>query len=138
MQPYLSFNGNCAEALAFYAECLGGQIVMKLSYGESPAAAQTPPDQKDLIMHARLQARGFTLMGSDMPPDRPFEAYKGFQLSVPVTDPEEGRRVFEALAQGGQVAMPFEATFWSPGFGMLTDRFGVTWMVNTESPAVAG
>ncbi|MGM9513633.1 VOC family protein [Roseateles sp. DB2] len=139
MIAYLSFDGRCDEALDFYAAALGGRKTMRSTYGEAPPAPECPPtpeEWKDRIMHARIEARGLTLMGSDMPPGMPFEGYKGFSLTVPAQDAAEGERLFKALSAGGQVTMPFGATFWSPGFGMLTDRFGVPWMVNSE-PAAA-
>ena len=135
MIAYLSFDGRCAEALDFYAAALGGRKTMQLTYGEAPPAPDCPPpsdEWKDRIMHARIEACGLTLMGSDMPPGMPFEGYKGFSLSISVQDTAAGERYFKALADGGQVTMPYSATFWSPGFGMLVDRFGVPWMVNSE------
>lgn len=139
MIAYLSFDGRCDEALDFYAAALGGRKTMRSTYGEappSPGMPPTPADWKGRIMHARIEARGLTLMGSDMPPGMPFEGYKGFSLTVSVHDKAEGERLFQALSEGGRVTMPYGATFWSPGFGMLTDRFGVPWMVNCE-PAAA-
>ncbi|MDL5032063.1 VOC family protein [Pelomonas sp. APW6] len=139
MIAYLSFDGCCDAALDFYAACLGGRKTMRSTYAEAPASPDmpAPPDAwKDRIMHARLEACGLTLMGSDMPPGMPFEGYKGFTLTVPARDKAEGERLFRALSDGGKVTMPYGATFWSPGFGMLVDRFGVPWMVNTE-PAAA-
>lgn len=138
MIAYLSFDGCCDAALDFYAACLGGRKTMRSTYSEAPASPGMPPapeDWKDRVMHARLEARGLTLMGSDMPPGMAFEGYQGFQLCVAAQDREEGERLFQALSQGGQVKMPYAATFWSPGFGMLVDRYGVPWMVNCERPA---
>ncbi len=135
MIAYLSFDGCCNAALDFYAACLGGRKTMRMSYADAPPAPDCPPapeDWKDRTMHARMEARGLTLMGSDMPPGMPFEGYKGFSLSVSVHDTAEGERLFQALSEGGRVTMPYAATFWSPGFGMLVDRFGVPWMVNSE------
>jgi PhnB protein len=83
-------------------------------------------------MHAALEARGHKLMASDKPPGMPFEGHKGFSLSVQANSVEEGKKLFDALAQGGQVTMPYGPQFWAVGFGMLTDKFGVPWMVNCE------
>lgn len=138
MQAYLNFDGRCAEAFAFYARCLGGQILMQLRYGDSPTGDPVPAEHRDRIMHVRLQARGLVLMGSDMPAHMAFEGFKGFVLSVPVSDAAEGERLFRVLSEGGQVTMPYNATFWSPGFGMLVDRFGVPWMVNTDAVPAGG
>lgn len=132
MQAYLTFNGNAAEALAFYAKCLGGKILYSVTFGESPMGAETPADHKDKIMHATLEAQGHQLMASDAPPGYPVGGYKGFSLSVQAKDVKEGEQLFNALSAGGKVTMPYEPTFWSKGFGMLEDRFGVPWMVNCE------
>lgn len=132
MEAYLTFNGNAAEALAFYAKALGGKVAFSMTFGESPAGAQTPPAYKDKIMHATLEARGHKLMASDAPPEWPFEGYKGFSLSVQADNVDEGRKLFDALTEGGKVTMPYGPQFWATGFGMLTDKFGVAWMVNCE------
>ncbi|MBT2335526.1 VOC family protein [Variovorax paradoxus] len=132
MQAYLTFNGNAAEALAFYAKALGGKVVFSMTFGESPMGAETPAAHKNKIMHATLEARGHTLMASDMPPGMPFEGYKGFSLSVQGNNVDEGKKLFDALAAGGEVTMPYGPQFWAVGFGMLKDKFGVPWMVNCE------
>ena len=134
MEAYLTFNGDAAEALAFYAKCLGGKIEFSMTFAESPMGAQTPDDYKDKIMHATLTARGQKLMASDAPPDYKFEGYKGFSLSVQAKDVKEGEQLFGALSDGGKVTMPYAATFGSPGFGMLEDKFGVPWMINVDHP----
>ena len=132
MQAYLTFNGNAAEALAFYAQALGGKILFSMTFGESPMGAETPAEHKGKIMHATLEARGHQLMASDAPPEWKFEGYKGFSLSVQANNVDEGKKLFDALAAGGQVTMPYGPQFWAVGFGMLTDKFGVPWMVNCE------
>jgi PhnB protein len=131
MNPYLSFNGNCAEAFKFYEQCLGGKIAMSMTYGESPMADQTPPEFRGKIMHTRLVAGDMVLMASDSPPGR-HEAMKGFQVSLIVETPAEAERIFHALEEGGTVHMPLQETFWATRFGMLVDRFGTPWMVNCE------
>jgi PhnB protein len=93
---------------------------------------ETPAAYKDKIMHATLEARGHQLMASDAPPEWKFEGYKGFSLSVQANNVDEGKKLFDALAAGGQVTMPYGPQFWAVGFGMLTDKFGVPWMVNCE------
>ena len=132
MQAYLTFNGNAAEALAFYAKALGGKVIFSMTFGESPMGAETPDAYKGKIMHATLEARGHQLMASDMPPGMAFEGSKGFSLSVQGNTVDEGKKLFEALAEGGEVTMPYGPQFWAVGFGMLTDKFGVSWMVNCE------
>ena len=134
MEAYLSFNGNAAEALAFYAKSLGGKILFSMTFGESPMAKETPDTHKNKIMHATLEARGKQIMASDIPPGMPFDGYKGFSLSVRAKDVKEGEQLFKALSEGGKITMPYAATFWSPGFGMLEDKFGVPWMVNVDQP----
>ena len=138
MEAYLTFNGNAADALAFYAGCLGGKVLFSMTFGESPMASQVPAEAHGKVMHATLEARGHKLMAADAPPGYPFEGYKGFALSVQSNDVKEGEKIFNALAAGGKVTMPFAPTFWAAGFGMLVDKFGVPWMVNCESPAPAG
>ena len=136
MEAYLNFNGNAAEALAFYAQCLDGKILFSMTFGESPMADKMPAEHKNKIMHATLEARGQKLMASDAPPGYPFEGHKGFSLSVQAKDVKEGEQLFKALGAGGKVTMAFGPQFWSTGFGMLEDKFGVSWMVNTgEMPA---
>jgi len=132
MQAYLSFDGNCAQAFAFYEQALGGKTIFSMSFGDSPMGAQTPADYKDKVMHATFEAHGHQIMGSDMPPGMPFTGYHGFSLSVQAGDVDEGRRLFDALAAGGKVTMPYGPQFWAVGFGMLEDKFGVPWMVNCE------
>jgi PhnB protein len=126
---YLFFDGTCAEAMRFYQRTLGGELTM-MTNAESPAAAQTPPGDANRIMHARLVLDGTTLMASDWMTGRPYEGMKGFSLAVAYPTVAEAKRVFEALAQGGNITMPFDKTFWAEGFGMLVDRFGTHWMVN--------
>jgi PhnB protein len=134
MEAYLSFNGNAAEALAFYAKTLGGKILFSMTFGESPMGKDTPDSHKNKIMHATLEAKGKQIMASDLPPGMAFEGYKGFSLSVQAKDVKQGEQLFKALSEGGKVTMPYAATFWSPGFGMLEDKFGVPWMVNVAQP----
>jgi len=138
MQAYLSFDGNCADAFDFYAKALGGKTLFSMTFGESPMGAQTPADYRNKVMHATFEARGQTIMGSDMPPGMPFKGYEGFSLSVQAKDVNEGHRLFDALSAGGKVTMPYGPQFWSPGFGMANDKFGVPWMVNVEAPMPTG
>jgi PhnB protein len=134
LSPYLSFNGDCAAAFRFYEQVLGGKIIMMQTHGESPMKEQVSPEWRDKVIHARLVVDGKVLMGSDFPPSD-YAPPHGIQVSVNVTSPVEGERIFKALAEGGTVNLPFQKTFWSPGFGMAVDRFGTPWMVNTEPAA---
>jgi len=129
LDTYLFFNGNCAEAMRFYERTLGGEL-MVITNAESPVAAQTPPGDANRIMHARLSIDGRVLMASDWQTGRPYEGMKGFSLALTYPTVAEAKRIFSALAEGGQVTMPFDKTFWAEGFGMLVDRFGTHWMVN--------
>ena len=149
--PYLNFDGTCAEAMAFYAKLFGGQIVYQGTFGDMPASPGMPPlpdAAKQRIMHAHLQVGAQAIMASDTMPSAPgqvpatcgggYHKPQGMWVSIGVDSFAEGQRVFDGLAQGGQVSMPYAATFWSPGFGMVTDRFGTPWMVNVKSDAPQG
>jgi PhnB protein len=141
--PYLDFDGNCAEAFAFYAKLFNGTIDYQGTYGEMPASEGTPsiPESaRQRIMHVHLKAGEQSLMGSDaMPGADPscggYQPAQGLWVSVQPANVAEGRRMFDALAEGGQTIMPFAATFWSAGFGMVKDRFGTPWMVNVMEAA---
>jgi PhnB protein len=129
LNTYLFFDGTCADAMRFYERTLGGKLTL-MTHAESPMAAQTPPGSADRIMHARLDFDGGMLMASDSMAGQPYEGMKGFSLSLIYPTAAEGRRMFDALAQGGRIIMPIEKTFWAEAFGMLVDRFGTPWMVN--------
>ena len=131
LNPYLLFNGNCAEAFKFYEETLGAKIEGLFTYSGSPAAEHAPPEWGDKVMHATLMIGDQKLMGSDPPPGH-YEQPKGISVSISLNDREKGEGIFNALAQGGTTTMPFSKTFWAEGFGMCTDRFGIPWMVNCE------
>ena len=137
--PYLNFDGNCAEAFAFYKDVFNGTVVHQSTFGEMPPDPDMPPlpaEAKHRVMHVHLQVGQQALMGSDAMPGAGeacaggYSKPQGLWVSIGVGSMAEGQRVFDALAAGGQVTMPFAATFWSPGFGMVTDRFGTPWMVN--------
>ena len=137
LSPYLGFNGQCEAAFKFYEQCLGGKILAMMPHGEMPSAEHVPADWHDKIMHACLQVGDQVLMGSDAPPSL-HEDPKGFHVSIHLKDPKEGERIYNSLADGGTVQMPFQQTFWAAGFGMLVDRFGTPWMINcdqSEQPA---
>lgn len=134
IEPYLTYNGDCEQALAFYAKCLGGEVTFMQRYGGSPMDnAELPAEWKNKVMHAVLKAGDTGFMACDAPPGQPAQGYTGITMSINLPDTAQGKRVFEALAAGGQVQMPFAKTFWAEGFGMLTDRFGVPWMVNCQA-----
>ena len=131
IQPYLHFNGNCEEALTFYSQALGAKIEMLMRYRESPEPAppgMVPPGMEDKVMHASLRIGDSVVMASDDCTGNAV-SFQGFQLSLDVADAAEAERCFSALAAGGQIKMPLGKTFFAPSFGMLADRFGVSWMV---------
>lgn len=135
IDAYLTFDGTCADAMRFYERTLGGKLML-MTNGESPMAAQTPPGGANRILHARLDfGGGRILMASDSMVGQLFEPMQGFSLSLSYPGAAEGKRIFDALAQGGSTRMPFQKTFWAEGFGMLVDRFGTPWMVNAETTA---
>lgn len=133
LNPYLSFNGDCREAFQFYAATLGGEITALLSHGESPVASDTPPELRDRIMHAAMTVNGTVLMGGDAPPGH-YQRPEGICVALHIDDPAEAEQRFAALAAGGQMNMPLQETFWALRFGMLTDRFGIPWMINCARP----
>lgn len=132
---YLTFAGNCREAMEFYASLAGGKIVQMMTHGEMPPSEHTPPEWKDKILHSEITFAGGTLMGSDAPPNW-YEEPRGFSVSVTLDDVKEGERIFRALSENARrISLPFSPTFWSPGFGMCTDRFGTPWIINCTPPA---
>jgi PhnB protein len=131
LNTYLFFNGQCEEAFKFYEQCLGGKIVAMMTHAGTPAEAQTPPEWRDKILHARLQVGDEALMGSDAPPNHQ-EQPKGFYVSVQLKDPAEADRIFQTLSENGTIRMPIQKTFWATRFGMLVDKFGTPWMINCE------
>src|ERR1700734_3881770 len=98
LNPYLFFNGNCADAFKFYEKCLGGKIVTMMTHEGTPSAEQVPANWREKILHARLSVGDQVLMGSDAPPDR-YEAMKGFSVTININDPKEAERIFHALAE---------------------------------------
>jgi PhnB protein len=127
--PYLNFNGQCADAFRFYEKTFGGRIEMMQTHGDSPMKEHVSPDWHDRVLHVCMAVGQQRLMGSDAPPDH-YEKPQGLYVTINVPTVTDANRVFTALAEGGRVTMPFDRTFWSPGFGMVVDRFGTPWMVN--------
>lgn len=130
LNPYLFYNDNCEAAFKFYEKVLGGKIEMMLRADEGPADMKPGPGREKLIMHARMSIGGHILMASDSPPEH-FHKPQGFSVSLTISDPAEAERKFNALAEGGSLNMPFGKTFFSKGFGMCIDQFGIPWMVNS-------
>ena len=130
IEPYLFFNGRCEEAIEFYKKALGAEVLMLMRYKESPEPpppGMVPPGWENKIMHTSLRIGNATVMASDGCSEG--TNFQGFSLSLSAANEAEAERAFTALSDGGQVQMPLAKTFWSPRFGMVTDRFGVGWMV---------
>jgi len=131
MQPYLFFDGRCEEALEFYKSALGAKVEMLMRFKDSPEPPQpgmVPPGSENKVMHASFRVGDTLAMASDGN-CRGKPSFQGFSLSLTAKDVPEARRLFAALGEGGQVQMPLTKTFFSPRFGMVADRFGVSWMV---------
>jgi PhnB protein len=135
-RPYLAFSGNCREAFTRYQQIFGGELVL-LTMDDVPADAGSPPPgmRRDAIMHAALTNGDELLMGADDPAGNFDGKVDGMCVNYSVREPADAKRVFEALAKGGQTQMPLGQTFFSPAFGMCIDRFGTPWMVMAEPPA---
>ncbi len=135
LEPYLFFNGNCAEAMRFYEKTLGGKLEMMMKASEAPGGTEKPDANPDGVLHAAVAVDGRRLLASDwMSPD-PYPGMSGVSLSLVYTTVEEAKRKFDALAAGGKVQMPLQKTFWIESFGMLKDKFGTAWMVSGGKPA---
>jgi PhnB protein len=131
VQPYLFFGGRCEEAIELYRAALGAEVTMLMRFKDSPEPPPpgvVPPGSENKVMHASLRIGDTIVMASDGRCEGS-PRFEGFSLSVTVPNVAEADRVFAALADGGQVRMPLARTFWSPRFGMVADRFGVSWMV---------
>lgn len=132
IQPYLFFYGRCEEALAFYADKLGAQVLFQLRGKDAPGEHAVKGEHGDRIMHASFRIGETTLMASDGNPNQPAQPHSGFSISISVDDTADGKKLFDALAEGGQVCFPWQETFWAKGFGMVNDKFGMPWMLNVE------
>jgi PhnB protein len=132
LNPYLGFNGEAREAMDFYHDVFGGELTSQ-TYAEG--GMSQGPDDANLVMHAQLDApNGMTIMGSDAPPRMGHQARGGMSISLSGDDDAELSGYWQKLSDGGTVTMPLEAAPWGDKFGMLTDRFGVEWMVNIAGP----
>ncbi|MCI0536286.1 MAG: VOC family protein [Verrucomicrobiales bacterium] len=128
VQPYLFFDGRCEEAVEFYRKTLGAQVETLMRYKDSPDPNMCAPGAGDKVMHASFRIGESSVMASDgQCGGRP--SFQGFALSLTVPNEDEAERLFAALGDGGQVQMPLTKTFFSPRFGMVADRFGVSWMI---------
>lgn len=131
VNPYLSFNGRCEEAIDFYRGALGAEVVMMMRFKDCPVSmepGQGPPSPPEKIMHVSFRVGESTLMASDSR-CQGNPTFQGVSLSISLKDDAEAEKVFAALSDGGQVQMPLNKTFFASKFGMLVDRFGVSWMI---------
>ena len=135
MHTYVNFAGGCAEAFRFYEKHLGGTVGMMMTQGQSPDQSRVKPEWKDKVLHARIAIGETELMGADIPDAQPM---RSAYLSLSVTSDHEAERIFSALANGGEVFMPLQETFFATRFGQLRDRFGINWMILHERPMPRG
>lgn len=131
INTYLTFSGNCREAMAFYKECLGGELYVQ-TVGESPMAGKLPEKMKDCVMHATLSKGQLVLMGSDMVMDDGLVRGNAVSMLLQCGSEAEIRNTYAALAKGGRANHPVEATFWGALFGDLTDKYGNHWLLNYD------
>ncbi len=131
LYTYLNYGGNCRQAFEFYAANLGGKITMLTTHGEQPESNNVPPEWKNAVLHARIEIGGTTVLGADIPPER-FQPMRSAYLSLLVDSDDEAERIYDLLAEDGQIFMPMEETFFARRFAMLRDRFGTSWMLLRE------
>ena len=128
LNTYLNYGGNCEQAFRFYQEHLGGKITSIARHRDAPGPSRTPPEWQDKVLHARIDLGGTQLLGADIPPDR-FQPMRSAYLTLTIDKPEETERVHNLLADGGQIFMPMQETFFAQRFSMLRDKFGTSWML---------
>ena len=130
ISPHLCFDGQCREAMQLYHSVLGGTLQTMLTYGETPMASSVDSRWHDRIMHATLVLDGIELTGVDMIADS-YQRPQGFFVTLTVSGIARASEIFRRLSHGGTIKLPFDKTFWSPGFGVFVDRFGIPWEINT-------
>jgi len=135
IKPYISFKGNCKEAIDFYKEKLGAEVLFTQTYGESPMAEHAP-DNPDLIMHTSIKIGDSVIMACDnvFENKNPTIVGNNISLALGSSDVAHAEKVFEAMSDGATIVMPMQETFWAERFGMLTDKFGINWMFNCDKP----
>lgn len=131
ISPHLCFDGQCREAMQLYQAILGGTLQTMLTYGETPMASSLESRWHDRIVHATLVMDEVELTGADMIPGS-YQRPQGFFVTLTLAGVVRAKEIFTALGQGGEIKLPFEKTLWSPGFGVLIDRFDIPWEINTE------
>jgi PhnB protein len=137
IEPRISliFNGECDAAFTLYQQCLGGTVTFRLAWGDSPMADQAPAEWRDKILHATLTLGGTALSGADVLPGA-YQRPRGFQIQLNLDDVAAADRIFTQFAEGGEVTVPLQQTFWAHRFGAVVDRFGVPWSINCEEQGV--
>jgi PhnB protein len=130
---YLNYGGNCAQALRFYEQHLGGKITMMMTHGEQPDPHNVQPEWRNAILHARMTIGETELLAADVPPGR-FQPMRSAYLSLSVSSTGEAERIHALLSDGGQIFMPMQETFFAFRFSMLRDKFGTSWMIIYERP----
>jgi PhnB protein len=133
VEPHLLFPGTCGEAFDLYAKVLKGEVAFKMTYGSSPEDMRGPAEWHDKLIHATLKLDGGNISGNDAPPNM-YQKPQGIQMTLQTDDPKEAERVFNELSAGGSVQMPLQETFWAAKFAMITDKFGIPWMINCSKP----
>jgi PhnB protein len=134
LNPYLMFNGQCEVAFRFYEKCLRGEVVLMMTYGDSPLSRQTPPDWRQKIIHATFAFGEHILQGADALPEN-YRKPQGFSVMLNLDTAAEADRIFNALAEHGTVQIPLQESFWASHFGVLIDQFGTPWTINCGKPA---
>ena len=134
VNTFLNYGGNCAEAFRFYEKHLGGKIEMMMTRGEMPGQSDdVAPESKNSIVYASMTIGGTSIMASDVPADR-FQPMRSVYLSLGLDSDAEAERLFKLLAEGGELFMPMQDTFFASRFAMLRDKFGTSWMIIHEKP----
>lgn len=130
VNPYIAFKGNCKEAIDFYKKALDAELLFSQTWGESP---MSEPGLEDKIMHATIKVGDSSIMMCDDPRSET-PAASNISLAIGLNDTDTAKRLFNNLSDGGSVTMPLDKTFWAEAFGMLTDKFGINWMINCDTP----
>ncbi|MFC7392948.1 VOC family protein [Scopulibacillus cellulosilyticus] len=131
--PYLIMNGNGQEAVKFYENALDAKVLGVQTFGDMPENPEIPNEAKDRVLNAHLKVGDTDLMLSDTFPGKPYQIGSQVTVAITINDVEKSKEVFEKLQEGGQVLMPLQETFWSPSYGQVTDKFGVTWQISTQT-----
>jgi len=135
LDPYLFFDGTCAEAMRFYEKALGAKLEAMMTHADAPPSAGVPPGSPERIMHASLALGDRRIMASDTMKGDAYAGMHGFSIALSYPSVDEAKKVFATLSEGGKVNMPMGPTFWVESFGMAVDRFGTAWMVSGGKPA---